>query len=302
MRIVITGASGFLGGRITNFLKAKKFNVIGCSNRKIEGLKKVNWNSKKETENLLEATDVVVNCAGRDIHRSKLKTKAMNSNSYFPQKLMKVAERKNVKLFIFISSFHVYKKNLFRIDEKSPLNKDNNYSLSKIDGENKVQKLSKNTQVLIIRSCNLFGHPFYKNKNCWNLLFNNLVRTTLKKKTAYIKSNVDLYRNYSSIENFCYFIKKIINLKNNNKLNLPKIINYTTNNNLPISKVAINILKNLRKVYKNKKFDIVFKNKKIINSQKIIFSSKFQSRLNFNIDKYFNTEIKNLILYCKKNF
>ena len=89
---------------------------------------------------------------------------------------------------------------------------------------------------------------------------------------------------------------------NNNKLNLPKIINYTTNNNLPISKVAINILKNLRKVYKNKKFDIVFKNKKIINSQKIIFSSKFQSRLNFNIDKYFNTEIKNLILYCKKNF
>ena len=66
--------------------------------------------------------------------------------------------------------------------------------------------------------------------------------------------------------------------------------------------MAINILKNLRKVYKNKKFDIVFKNKKIINSQKIIFSSKFQSRLNFNIDKYFNTEIKNLILYCKKNF
>ena len=63
----------------------------------------------------------------------KLK-EAIKVNSVYPLKLLKAAKKNNVKLFIFLSTFHVYKLKGGQIFENGKLNRNSNYTLSKIKG------------------------------------------------------------------------------------------------------------------------------------------------------------------------
>ena len=69
---------------------------------------------------------------------------ALRVNSLYPLKLFNAAEINKVKLFIFLSTFHVYKMKQGKIFEGGKLNKNNNYTLSKIRGEqNLLKKIQK---------------------------------------------------------------------------------------------------------------------------------------------------------------
>ena len=71
MQILITGGKGFLAGRISNYLKKKRLNIILCSRNKTKGLSKIDWDSPKNLNNLCKKVDVIINCAGLDSHGSK---------------------------------------------------------------------------------------------------------------------------------------------------------------------------------------------------------------------------------------
>ena len=97
--------------------------------------------------------------------------------------MLKAAKKNNVKLFIFLSTFHVYAMKSGQIFENAKLNRKSNYTLSKIKGETNVLKEnSKTTKVLVLRICNLFGYPYFKNKNCWRLLINSAIKDLIEKK------------------------------------------------------------------------------------------------------------------------
>ena len=185
MNILITGGKGFLAGRVTEFLRKKNFKVILCSRSKSDGLKYINWESNKNLNKICNKIDIIINCAGLDSHGCKSKKKAFTVNSIYPFRLYKAAVKNNVKLFIFLSTFHVYKTNSSYIYEGEKLNKNNIYTLSKIKGEqNLLRQESKKTKVLILRICNLFGYPYFKNKNCWRLLINSIVKDLIKKTNS----------------------------------------------------------------------------------------------------------------------
>tara|TARA_X000000950_G_scaffold120966_1_gene151662 strand:- start:1119 stop:2012 length:894 start_codon:yes stop_codon:yes gene_type:complete len=297
MQILITGGKGFLAGRISNYLKKKRLNIILCSRNKTKGLSKIDWNSPKNLNNLCKKVDVIINCAGLDSHRSKSIKEAKKVNSVYPLNLFKAASKNKVKLFIFLSTFHVYKtKNL--INELTHLNKNSIYTLSKINGEkNLLQEKSSNTKVLILRVCNLFGYPFYKNKNCWNLLINSIVKDLITKNKFKIKSSRNEYRNYSSIKSFCEFIYSIIN-KIDRKNEIPKIINYCSELNVNITEIVKIIVKSIN----DKRNKILFKYPNIKKTNKIFFRSKYQNKFKNIRDKYFKEEMRNLISYSKTFF
>lgn len=297
MQILITGGKGFLAGRISNYLKKKRLNIILCSRNKTKGLSKIDWDSPKNLNNLCKKVDVIINCAGLDSHRSKSIKQAKKVNSVYPLNLFKAASKNKVKLFIFLSTFHVYKtKNL--INELTHLNKNSIYTLSKINGEkNLLQEKSSNTKVLILRVCNLFGYPFYKNKNCWNLLINSIVKDLITKNKFKIKSSRNEYRNYSSIKSFCEFIYSIIN-KIDRKNEIPKIINYCSELNVNITEIVKIIVKSIN----DKRNKILFKYPNIKKTNKIFFRSKYQNKFKNIRDKYFKEEMRNLISYSKTFF
>lgn len=298
MNILITGGKGFLAGRLKDYLKKKKFKVILCSRVKSKNLKKINWNSKENLNKVCKNVDVIINCAGLDSHGSKSKKMALRVNSLYPLKLFNAAEINKVKLFIFLSTFHVYKMKQGKIFEGGKLNKNNNYTLSKIRGEqNLLKKNSKTTKVVVLRVCNLFGYPYFKSKNCWRLLINSIVKDLITKNKFQVNSEEDSYRNYSSIESFNKFIYRLIS-KISSLKKFPKIINYCSEKNIRITEICNIIIKTIN----NKKNKLLFKYPKLKKVQKTYFSSKYQTQFKNFKDEYFFQELKGLIQFTKKNF
>lgn len=238
MKVLLVGASGFVGGRLSDYLKKKNLKIINVSRRNKFNFLKINWNSEKNINNLCKNIDIVINCSGLDIHGSKDKNKTFTANSKNPLKLLKAANLNNVKFFIHITTYAIYKKiNLYKINEKTRIVGDDLHSLSKIQGENNLIKYStKKTKLVIIRSCNLFGYPKNKNKNCWRLLINYIIKNFVANKCVYIKAKKNTYKNYSSLESFCNFIYKLLKYSIKEK-DLPKIINYTSNKNFSITEI-----------------------------------------------------------------
>ena len=66
------------------------------------------------------------------------------------------------------------------INENSKIEITNNYNKSKILCEKSLKKKIKNTKLIIIRSCNLFGFPLNNSQNCWKLLINSLIKNSQK--------------------------------------------------------------------------------------------------------------------------
>ena len=145
--------------------------------------------------------------------------------------------------------------------------------------------------------CNLFGYPYYENKNCWNLLINSIVKElTINKKFEVLSKNNN-YRNYSSMKSFCEFIFNIISKVDKFK-KIPKIINYCSDKNMNILEIIKIILKKIN----NKKSNIFFKHTKINKVDKSFYKSKYQKMFKRINDKFFSEELANLIIHSKKYF
>jgi len=300
MKILLVGASGLVGGRLSDYLAKKKLKIINVSRKKKVNFLKINWNSQISINNLCRNIDIIINCSGLDIYGSKNKKKTYEANSKNPLKLLKAANLNYVKYFFHLSTYAIYKKNNSNIvDENTKIAGHDLHTLSKISGENNLINYSrKKTKLCIIRSCNLFGYPKYENKNCWRLLINNFIKNSIINKSFNINANKNFYKTYSSIESFCYFFFKLLKFIRKKK-ELPTVINYTSNKVYSIKNIINIITKKLKKkkIFYDK---IVFK-KKIEEDKKIIFKSLYQSRIKKISDKFFDKEISALICSCKKN-
>ena len=62
MKIVITGANGLIGGRISLFLKNKKANIKKLFRKDL---------TEKKLKTYLHNVDVIINCIGLDKNHSK---------------------------------------------------------------------------------------------------------------------------------------------------------------------------------------------------------------------------------------
>ena len=113
--------------------------------------------------------DIVINLAGLNYEDCKKSLKNSYKINYNNTKILFNAAKKNkVKLFIYLSTAHVYKNQLTgKINEKTICGGTSNYALSKLKAENELIKSQNNlTKVLIIRSSNLFGFPVFKKTKC----------------------------------------------------------------------------------------------------------------------------------------
>ena len=287
MKIVITGANGLIGGRLSYFFKNKRINIKKLFRKDL---------TEKKLKTYLHNVDVIINCIGLDKNHSNNLNQALSANFKIPYRIFKIANKLKVKYFIHLSSFHIYDSYLKKINEKSQLKIKDNYSKTKILCDRTLLHLKKDTKLIIVRPCNLFGYPISKNIKCWKLLINNIIKNLSENKIFRVKSNIDQYRHYSSIQSFCIFIYNLIKKRfkikfNNNNF----IINYSSNYNLSIKQLIIIISKRLKKG----KNLIKFQNKTMLKGFKRSYLSMYQKKFTNLNDKYFLTEIDQLKKYFK---
>ena len=132
MKILVTGATGFLGFRVCEILKKDFSHILGTGRNKEKGKelqkKKISFLAAdlcdvEQMENLIEGVDHIIHCGGLSSPWGKRKD-FLEINFKATEKLAQLALKKNIKKFIFISSPSVYhsSKDLFNIKETNMLN------------------------------------------------------------------------------------------------------------------------------------------------------------------------------------
>ncbi len=214
-KILITGANGFIGSWLCEYLEKsddfKDFDVI----KAIRSVKNVvddssciigNINKQTNWEKALEGVDIIVHLAAR-VHVMKENSdnplqEFRNTNVDGTINLAKQAIKAGVKRFVYLSSIKVNGENtsntpFFADDTANPCDA---YAISKYEAESALLKLQneKQLEVAIIRTPLVYGKGVKGN-------FSRLIQL-IKKQWPLPLAGIDNKRSLVNIDNLCSLI------------------------------------------------------------------------------------------------
>lgn len=206
-KVLITGASGYLGGRI--FSTLRKSEVIECilgtrHPDKLQSSAEIRTFDIANPETFsssLRDVDAVIHLASLNhLDCEKDPVKAQLINVEMVEKLLQAAVEQKVKQFIYLSTFHVYGVNLSGVinEEKTP-HPHSQYAKTHLEAENLVLK-NKKLNGKVIRLSNAMGAPTYKNSDAWILVANDLCQQAVLQKKIVINSTGFQKRDFISAE------------------------------------------------------------------------------------------------------
>ena len=180
IKVLVTGANGFIGKQLCNFLeKSKHIQLTKLVRNPTKKNEQKFPNYPQETFSKVMSTiqpRVVIHLAGI-AHSKRKESEYELINNKLTQDLAIECE-KNKSHLIFLSTIKVYGDNtFFQILKTTPTNPEDFYSISKLNAENYIKKLNKENQLrfTIIRPALVYGENFKGN---------------LKKLTLYAKSSL----------------------------------------------------------------------------------------------------------------
>jgi UDP-glucose 4-epimerase len=311
MKILITGAFGYLGGRVSSFFSSiSEYEIILASTRavKIPSSSKnikviqINWKDEESISNACTNIDVIIHAAGMNAQDCKINPEeALNVNGTYTERLVKNAISNKVKKIIYFSTAHVYSSPLKGIitEDVSPKN-NHPYSTSNLAGENSVIQahLSSKLQGVVLRLSNCIGAPKDINSNCWMLLVNDLCRQIIVHRKMKLNTNGKQLRNFITITDVCRIINLFIEL------------DFRSNENtiFNVGNKTISIKEMAEIIQKRCKLILGFSPKLVINKEDNVQVENFQFKTNkldhigFKSQISYEKEIDNLLIFCKNNF
>ena len=234
MKVLLTGASGAIGGELIPFLLQKGMNILGVSRKNLE-IPEVNFKNLRldlnkivikdskiiykedlRIESLLndelENINCVVHLAGLASGEGKTREDYLLSNYENTVKLIKIAQLKKISTFIYSSSASVYgfKKNTI-CKETDPTEGSSHYAISKIFAENAILD-SEIPNKIILRVGSVFGKNL---KSTINKLIN-----FQKKGLLPVPMKKNNYKSFIYIEDLILFMEKFIHYKGSGIFNI----------------------------------------------------------------------------------
>ena len=207
-KVMVTGASGWLGRRLVNRLVLQKREVVSVDyfkgNQEFPEFSKnkgqvkiVNGDirSPEQFGEVFNDCETVFNCAG--VQHPLFTSYLYSVNRNAPVGLLKFCIKSNVKNFVHISSAIVHGENIGKsiITENTPFRPFTHYGISKAQGEKLLVKLGRKSKVktVIIRPAAFYGvNP---SKNLVQLIMN------VKNNFAFVFGDNGFLRTYVDIEN-----------------------------------------------------------------------------------------------------
>ena len=269
MEVLITGVSGLIGGRITQYLCKNNIKVVGCGRSEktpfqIKNFEyfSFNWNDFSLIEKYL--------CTGKIlsiIHLAAMQSpiseanilECIELNTIATYRLAEIALRNKVKQFIYFSTSHVYQE----IDDKtkiiSPQKKNRIYPVSKLMGEyllNTINFNDSDTKNIIIRLSNAVGGGYPINNVKTQLLVNSLCTQAVEQNHISLKSDPLTVRDFIPIESLCRILADQI-LFNKNK---EGIIDISSGEKITILRIAELIRKQYKSIF-NREIEIHIKDR-----------------------------------------
>ena len=236
-KILITGASGYIGTCLFKYLINKKFNVYGTDKKKFflknyaKRFYKGNLNNKFFLSKvlLLLKPDLIIHLAGEStLDGIKKKKNYILNNSNATKNLITCMQINKIKNLIFSSTAAVYKANPKNLTETSKISPNNIYGSTKLYCEDLIKKNSDDINYIIFRFFNVCSAiPKLKVGELHNPETHLIPLATYKLRK---KKNLKIYgnnyqtkdgtciRDYIHISDLCLAFQKTINSFFNHKV------------------------------------------------------------------------------------
>ena len=224
MKILITGAAGFVGSNILQELNNGMNTITVFDNLKtgyIENLP-VNINFIHidcADEKILEREDIfdcIIHVAGQPSKEGSFKDVLydLNSNAKSTLVLLEYARKIKCKRFIFISTVCVYggTSNPGIYDENSEINYDTFYSIHKYTSEKYISLYKKHYDIdyTIFRLFTCYGPGQDLNNSSKGMVSIYLSQFLNKSENVIIKGDLDRYRDFIYVKDVAFIVKDSI--------------------------------------------------------------------------------------------
>lgn len=307
-KILITGATGYLGGRIFEELGKNYELILSSRKKKLPNDYKLNYKFvflnlfDNDIKEILKDVDIIIHLASlnsKECQENLLNAYEVNVNNSI--RILQNINPSQKTLFIYFSTAHVYNSPLEGyIDESNIPNNTHPYSTTRRSVEDVLKYFSSINicKSLVFRLSNAVGRPLSKETDCWELFCNNLCMNAVKKKNLILSSNGLAQRNFVSIKKILNVILHSIKIKDD--LDSFEIYNLGGDSNLSLYGMAELIQEQYNKIH-GESIPIIL-GKEGIEGKPLTFSSmKLSSRFGSFLDPL-NEEIEELLKFSHKIF
>jgi UDP-glucose 4-epimerase len=223
-QVLVTGAMGFVGGRIAQSLALCKDVEVLLGSRAVQESPwwlpsaptvVMNWNSQRSLKSACNDIDTLVHLAGLNDADSLFDPlAALQTNTVNTARLMKVAKATGVKRVIYFSTAQVYGSNLVgKVDEFTLPKGHHPYATSHRAAEDVVlAAANSDMDSIVIRLSNGFGVPAHPNVNAWMLLTNDLCRQAVVSKVMTLRSSGLQQRDFITLHDVTRVISYMLEL------------------------------------------------------------------------------------------
>ena len=259
-KVLITGACGYLGARISKHLAKDGYRVTAFDNydpsahsQWVSLMDEVVVGDIRDESTISDLADrnfnVVVHLISLDHHKSDSSPNFVSSINVMPTwNLLEQFTKKGLEKFIYFSTIQVYGTlPQEKITEDRTPNPLNAYGLTHLISENICNYYNiTETECINVRLSNSYGSPVFNENNCWWLVINDLCKTAHEKQEINLSSDGSPQRDFIHGSDVSRAIKVLINAdKKNIKHN---IFHISSENTLTIWELAHAV----KKVYKDR--------------------------------------------------
>lgn len=230
--ILITGGLGNLGSWLTEHfaLKNEEYQVyvLAKNYRNIKTIGKyklINCNIADTNDCINTLKDyefeyVIHTASVNDGFTPNYANDAIQINALGTRNLLEAIKDKNVKNFIYFSTFQVYGKYNGTITEDTETCPKNDYGTSHLFAEYYIKQFhsTHNIPFTIVRLTNSYGCPKDYNSSKWYLILNDLSKTAFEKKEIVLKSNGQSPRDFIWMGTVTKTINKLIDKEASNTI------------------------------------------------------------------------------------